>query len=181
MYQDLYSHKHAGSTWGSSFMWGPILDLTQNAWSLENGQWLVWSHNSSLHKCAGKLFCKKVFLEVIPKKRKQETETEFTMLLLQEICHPPRALTGAALGAAVNSKSKLKSFMSLSTQTLGWKLAFLSPWYCLGITITLDLKQRILPQKLWGLTFQKCQTNVWADSLYDVQQTFSLLYLMFIQ
>lgn len=72
-------------------------------------------------------FTKKVSLEVsIPKKMKPETE--FMLFLLQEICHPPTALTAAALGVAVNSKSKLISFMLWATQTLGWKLTFLSIW-----------------------------------------------------
>lgn len=135
MYQDLYSRKHAGTMWGSSFIWRPTLDLTPNASSLEKGLWLVWSHNSSLHKCSGKPFCRKVSLEVsTPKKMKPETE--FTLLLLQEMSSPScphrHYLWAAALGAVVNSKSKLKSFIPLPAQTLGWKRTLLSTWCCLG-------------------------------------------------
>lgn len=113
-----------------SFVWRWTLDYTPNTYPLkQKGQCLGWSHDSSLYKCFGKRFCRKVSLEVsIAKNMRLRDGIDTSNSAVKSFCSSKHPCRHCLQFIAPSSRSKLTPFMLFSPQTSGWNVTSLTIW-----------------------------------------------------
>lgn len=95
----------------------------------QKGQWLVWRHDSSLYKCFGKRFCRKVSLEVsIAKNMRLRDGIDTSTSAVISLCSSKHPCRHCLQFIAPSSRSKLTPFMLFSPQTYGWNVTSLTTW-----------------------------------------------------